>query len=221
MKLANELQQRLSEKEHEILSLKDSQLSLKRELFQIKENNLQLKNSNNILNKFHRPKSVSIEVNEKKNFLKVPDRATPSTLKLSMLHKIDEKAEFSKNTHEVLFGCIKDLKEENQALEENLNKIKDLAIESVVEKEKELIEMKNRFEEDEIGLKNQLELANNELEVLRMKLKYVEGDEEASSPKHANNLLQLRSLEVLLDFLIRKSWDNFIIFFIFRGKWKL
>ena len=86
-----------------------------------------------------------------------------------------------------------------------MNKIKDLAIESVVEKEKELIEMKNSFEENEIGLKNQLELANNELEVLRMKVKYVEGDEEASSPKHAANLLQLRNLEVILDLFYKKA----------------
>ena len=67
MKLANDLQKKLSDKEYEILALKDSELSLKRELFQLKENNLHLKNSNTLLNhRSNRPKSVSIEFNEGK-----------------------------------------------------------------------------------------------------------------------------------------------------------
>ena len=207
MKLANDLQKKLSDKEYEILALKDSELSLKRELFQLKENNLHLKNSNTLLNhRSNRPKSVSIEFNEKRS-LKLIDRPAISgisTNKISVLNQIDEKAEFVKTshnpTHEVLFNCIQSLKGEKQALVEDLNKIKEIAIESVVEKEKELIELKNKFEENEINYKNQLEIANDELEVLRMKMKFFEGDSESSSPKHAASLAQFRSLEVIYKF---------------------
>ena len=81
-------------------------------------------------------------------------------------------------------------------MEESLSKIKEIAIESVVEKEKELIELKANYEETEVSLKNQLELNKNELDLLRMKLKYIDGESEASSPKHAASLIQFRTLEV-------------------------
>ena len=201
IKLANDLQERLSEKEREILALKDSELALKRELFHLKEKNLQLKNANSLLNsRGNRPKSVSIDLNStnnEKKSLVLNIKPQPSTCKLT---QIDEKAEFSPEmrhpTHEILFNTIRTLKEEKQALEENLNKIKEVAIDSVVEKEKELIEMKNKCEEIEINYRNQLELTSNELEVLRRKVKYAEGDSETSSPKHAASLKQFRSLEV-------------------------
>lgn len=191
VQLANELQTKLSEKEREILSLKEKEIQLKQQIFSLKENNIHLKNTST------RHKSFSIDT---KAFLKIPDKLT-ITSKVSgfALNKIDESAEYTKAnsaTHELLFNLITNLKEEKKALEENLDKIKEIAIESVVEKEKELIELKNRYEESEISFRNQIEIANNELELFRMKLKYVEGDSEASSPKHAASLIQFRALEV-------------------------
>ena len=209
IQLANDLQAKLSEKEREILALKDSELALKRELFQLKELNLQLKNANNVLmSRGNRPKSVSIDYypTEGKKSMVLTSKPQPSTNKLT---QIDEKAEFSPEirnhpTHELLFTTIRTLKEEKEALEENLNKIKEVAIESVVEKEKELIEWKNRCEEIENTYRNQLELGNSELEVLRRKVKYAEGEEETSSPKHAASIRQFRELEVMI-----YKWLNF------------
>ena len=123
-----------------------------------------------------------------------------SKISLLALNKIDESVEYSKGssppTHDFLFTLITNLKEEKKALEENLVKIKEIAIDSVVEKEKELIDLKNRYEEQEISYRNQIELTTNELDLLKMKLKYLEGDSEASSPKHAASLIQFRTLEV-------------------------
>lgn len=187
--MANELQQKLSEKEFEVLSLKDSHLDLKRELFEMRERNLHLKNTT------ARHKSFTlIDNKDKRSFLKHEN----SIHKQSILNKIDEKPEYVGGfpTHDLLFGVIESLRGEKRALEENLNKIKEVAIDSVVEKEKELIEVKNCLEETEANYKNQLELATNELEILRMKLKYAEGEEEASSPKHKASLIQFRTLEV-------------------------
>lgn len=72
--------------------------------------------------------------------------------------------------------------------------IKESAIETVVERDKELIDLKNRNEEIENIYKDQIDILKNENELLKAKMDFFEGGQDIGNGKFS--LKELANLEV-------------------------
>ena len=75
---------------------------------------------------------------------------------------------------QILFSCIRKLQEEKQFLSENIMMIKESAIETIVEKEKELIDCQAKLEEAQSFYKNDSDLLKNEIQLLKSKIAFYE-----------------------------------------------